>query len=111
MTATPEDLARITFPASGIEHENDLEVWLDRARQEFFMSQVAAGVINKDDQELEQFIQDLGETLDERARSLVETVEWFKGWAEHYGAALDVTNTAFARRMVMAGRVAEGRLS
>jgi hypothetical protein len=111
MTATPEELAQITFEASGIEHENNLQVWLDRARKEFFMSQVAADVINKDDLELEKFIQGLGETLEERATTLVEMVEWFEGWSEYYKAARDVTGTAHARLMIMAGRIAEGRLS
>lgn len=87
--------------------ETTLVGWLDRARDEFMMSRIAAIVANANDEEMEAWVKKCAGPED-MLEAMTEIAERANGWIGHYEDGIEVF-TMLATRCIIIGERMEAR--
>lgn len=108
MTEAPlEYLGGLTFgPAEGkrVSSESTLVDWLERAKEEFMLKQMATRINNFTDDEMEAFVRREFRP-DDVMEMLADVAENAQNWVEIYKGGIDFLEATLARCIIIGERI------
>ncbi len=109
MTEAPlEYLGGMTFgPAEGkpVISTMTMEDWLERAKTEFTIKQIALKIYNSTDEEMMEVWGQGLDTPDERVNALAGFAEYANSWIDNYQAGIDFLESVACRCEIIVERI------
>ena len=109
MTEAPREyLGGVTFgPAEGkpAVSKMTMDDWLERAKTEFTIKQMALKIYNSTDEEMMEVWAQALDTPDERINALAEFAEYANSWIDNYQAGIDFLESVVCRCEIIVERI------
>ena len=97
MTDKYEYVGEAEFPSCGVTPRFTEEEWHQRATGEFHLTRLAAGILDMDDRQLEEYARTLGTTDDEAGHAFMDLADWIGEWRHRYQDSAAALETVTAR--------------